>query len=141
MTESNLVDVHIPCPSCTSSDAYCVYADGHGHCYSCSYHYLPYGKDSVNYTYECLPWRGLTQETMKFFDIKTKIDEEGKPVSIGFKYPEGAYKVRLLDKKEFYAEGDISKEGLFGRNKFDPGVHKYVTVTEGEIDAASYWQV
>ncbi len=23
------------CPHCDSSDAYVVYADGHGHCYSC----------------------------------------------------------------------------------------------------------
>ena len=27
-----------PCPKCTSSDAYILYADGHGHCFSCSYH-------------------------------------------------------------------------------------------------------
>ena len=29
---------HNPCPSCPSSDAYFVYSDGHGHCYSCGYH-------------------------------------------------------------------------------------------------------
>ena len=27
-----------PCPSCTSSDAYIEYDDGHGHCFSCNYH-------------------------------------------------------------------------------------------------------
>ena len=29
---------HRSCPSCPSSDAYFVYRDGHGHCFSCGYH-------------------------------------------------------------------------------------------------------
>lgn len=92
------------------------------------------------FTYEYLPLRGIDKETLSFYDAKTKINAEGKPVSIGFKYPNGAYKVRHLDRKEFYTEGDISKAGLFGRNKFSAGGHKYVTITEGEFDALSLSQ-
>jgi hypothetical protein len=32
---SKMLERHVPCPMCTSSDAYCVYADGHGYCFAC----------------------------------------------------------------------------------------------------------
>jgi len=37
---------HLPCPVCPSHDAYTVYADGSGHCFSCGYHLFisPYVK-------------------------------------------------------------------------------------------------
>lgn len=92
------------------------------------------------YTYEYLTLRGLDQHVLRFYDVKTKIDATGKPVSIGFRYPHGGYKVRKLDRKEFYIEGDINKSGLFGRDKFSAGGARYVTITEGEIDALSLAQ-
>ncbi len=139
---SKIVEQHIPCPTCQSSDAYCTYDDGHGYCFSCNY-YKPSKEESAQegYTYEYLPHRGLTKETLSFYDIKTKINSDGKPFSVGFRYPNDSYKVRLLEKKHFYSEGEISKAGLFGRNKFSQGSHKYVTITEGEYDAASLYQV
>lgn len=97
--------------------------------------------DTGVYTYEYVPHRGLTRDTLKFYGIRTKIDEAGKPVSVGFPYENGAMKVRLLDKKEFYSQGEMSKAGLFGRERFSAGSHKYVTITEGEYDAASLYQV
>lgn len=94
-----------------------------------------------NFTYEYLPWRGVSKETMEVYDVKSKIDVEGKPISIGFKYPNDSYKVRSLSDKTFYSQGDIAQAGLFGRNKFAAGSHKYVTITEGEIDALSLYEV
>lgn len=94
-----------------------------------------------SYTYEYLPWRGVEKSTMQFYDVKTKVDGEGVPTVLGFKYPLGAYKIRDLKKKDFRAEGDIAKEGLFGRDRFSAGSHKYVTITEGELDALSLYQV
>lgn len=94
-----------------------------------------------NFTYEYLPHRGITKETFKFYECKTKIDGEGKPVSIGFPYGPEAFKVRSLDKKDFYSVGEISSAGLFGRDRFSSGSHKYVTITEGELDALSLYQV
>lgn len=96
-----------------------------------------------NYTYEYLPWRGIQKETFRFYDVKTKVDPEGKPIAIGFKYPSGAHKVRYLEQKTFswVPAGDQSNSGLFGRDKFDAGVHKYLTITEGELDALSLYQV
>lgn len=139
-TSSKIVERHVACPNCTSSDAYCLYDDGHGHCFSCGQSTFP-KKEPSEFTYEYVPLRGITKETLRLYDVKTKIAPDGKPVSIGFPYPNGSYKVRLLDKKEFYSQGDISKAGLFGRDKFAAGSHKYVIITEGEIDALSMHQV
>lgn len=137
------------CPECvkegrdTAGDNLAVYDDGHKYCYA--KHGLIEGnkEDFIleeMFTYEYLPVRGISKETLKFYDVKTKIDNEGKPISVGFKYPNGAYKVRLLDKKDFYVTGEINKAGLFGRDKFSAGESKTVTITEGEFDALSLHQ-
>lgn len=141
--KTDLVETHIPCPHCSSSDAYCRYSDGHGYCFSCKAYDAPTKETYLNneFTYEYLPFRGLDTETLKVFEIKTKIDADGKPIAVGFKYPNGSYKVRKLDKKEFYSEGDIGSAGLFGRDKFPQGSSKFITITEGELDCASLYQV
>jgi len=136
-----IVDRHIQCPSCPSSDAYCIYEDGHGHCFSCGYHYVPKDNNLIdNYTYEYLPYRGISKDTFRFYNTLTKINEEGKPISIGFPYPNGSTKVRVLP-KEHYSIGDIGKAGLFGRNLFAAGSNKTLIITEGELDALSAYQV
>lgn len=38
---------HEPCPNCPSSDAYWVYPDGHGYCFSCKTPTFPTTRDSV----------------------------------------------------------------------------------------------
>jgi twinkle protein len=98
----------------------------------------------LQYTYEYLPWRNIDASVFRFYDVKTKVDSTGKPVSVGFKYPNGDTKVRLRDKKEFFWSkngNETTSHGLFGRDKFAVGSHKYVTVTEGELDALSFYQV
>lgn len=140
---SAVVSARQPCPSCTSSDAYFEYDDGHGFCFSCGKYFKPKRKgkkDLQEYSYQFVPLRGITKESLQFYDAKTKVDAEGKPVAIGFKYPNGSLKIRSLDKKEFHTEGEINKAGLFGRDKFAAGSHKYVTITEGELDAISLYQ-
>jgi len=139
-TSDKIVQRHIACPVCPSSDAYCVYADGHGHCYSCSYHYLPNEEVNLNdFSYEYLPHRGITRATFEFYGVRTKLDPSGKPVELGFNYNPGT-KVRSLDRKDFRWVGE-SKPGLFGLDRFDPGAHKCVVLTEGELDACSIYQI
>jgi twinkle protein len=118
-----------------------VYDDGHGYCFSCN-HYKPKDRDisDDSYTYEYLGHRGITKETFSFYDTKTKCDEAGKPVSLGFPYPNNSFKIRTLP-KGFHTVGDISKAGLFGRNKFGPGSNRSITITEGELDALSLYQI
>jgi twinkle protein len=139
---SNWVELHIPCEDCGSSDAKCVHQDGHSYCFSCeAYHRGDKDISNVEFTYEYLPWRGVSAESFRFFDAKTKIDPSGVPVSIGYRYPNGAFKVRSLEGKHFHSVGDIGKAGLYGQDRFAAGSHKYVTITEGELDAISLWQV
>lgn len=98
------------------------------------------------YTYEYLPWRGVTASTFQLYTSKTKIGSDGRPISIGFQYGNGRsgeahwYKVRDLEKKTFYTTG-TNHPGLFGIDKFEAGTHKYLTITEGELDACSLYQV
>src|SRR6266404_2750820 len=142
---SKLVESKLPCPSstCGSSDAYHMYEDGHGYCFSCNTYFPPQSSDgpisTQDYTYEYAPWRGVSADTFKFYESSTKI-KNGKSVSLGYKYPNGSFKVRLLDRKEFYSVGNIAKAGLFGRDKFSAGAHKYVCITEGELDAHALYQ-
>jgi len=126
-----------------------LYDDGHGYCFSCKTYNAPDGStkgdiltngNEFEYSYEFLGRRGIAAETFRYFGCPTKIDSSGKPVSVGFHYPNGATKVRLLDKKEFFWVGK-SEPGLFGRDKFTAGSNRYVTITEGEYDALSLFQV
>lgn len=136
---SKIVLKHTSCPNCPSSDAYCEYDDGHGYCFSCNY-YKP-KEDSLNeFTYEFLPTRGITKETFRHYGVKTKIDVQGVPISLGFPYQGGGFKVRNLSVKGFYWEGQ-HKPGLFGLERFGSGSHKYVIITEGELDALSLYQI
>ncbi len=140
------------CPQCAeagrdiSEDNLGVYDDGHSYCFSCEYYYNPQGKDPTDimgFTYEYLPWRNITKETFKRYSVLTKINGEGKPISVGFRYPNGDLKIRPLAKKEFFwiKGGSNEPSGLFGQDKFTPGTYKYVTITEGEVDALSLHQV
>lgn len=95
--------------------------------------------DKDTYTFEYTPRRGLEARTFAFYNSRTKVASDGKPHSVGFPYPNGAIKVRLLDQKKFYWEGS-PEPGLFGMDKFDAGAHKAVTITEGEYDALSFHQ-
>lgn len=96
-----------------------------------------------NYSFEYLPWRGVTSETFKFYDVKTKVTPEGIPVALGFRYGNGRTKVRLLAKKDFRTVGTLASDKgfLFGSDKFPPGSAKAITITEGELDACSVYQL
>lgn len=94
-----------------------------------------------DFTYEYIPLRGIQENSLRFYDVKTKVDASGKPVAMGFKYPNGEYKTRMLGKKDFHTKKDSPPIGLFGRDKFAAGSHQQVVITEGELDAISLWQV
>lgn len=139
---SKIKDLHVPCDACGSSDARCNYEDGHGYCYSCST-YFPSDNKLTDYTYEYLSYRGIEKSTFKKYGAMTKIDSEGKPVSIGYPHRDGTAKVRTLNEKGFYYEKNGKESvspGCFGVDKFTAGSHKYVTITEGYEDALSLHQ-
>lgn len=139
---SRVTQPKLPCPKCPSSDAYHLYDDGHGYCYSCTY-YKPPIEDALDeiFTYEYLSHRGLTRNTLEFYDIKTKVNADGQPITVGFRYPWGEYKVRSLAEKDFKWKPAKTRAGLYGRDKFTAGAAKSITLTEGEYDAATIYQV
>lgn len=144
---SKIKEQHIPCSDCGSSDAKCIYEDGHSYCFSCQTYIGPEGGKEIfeeTYSYEYLPYRGINKSTFKKYGGLTKINSEGKPVSIGYPHRDGTAKVRTLDKKGFYYEKngkETVKPGCFGLDKFPAGSHKYVVITEGYEDALSLHQV
>ena len=137
---------HEPCPECTSSDAFAVYSDGGGYCFSCGYHSKGDGQSiPTTHTTRMIPYQGdfaairsrkLTEETCKKFNVRV----DAGPV-IRFPYYSGgrvvAYKERD-QQKNFTWSGKNEEQQLFGQQLFGSG--KTVVVTEGEMDALSVWQ-
>ena len=97
--------------------------------------------DESNYTFEYLPRRGITRETHEFFSVKTAINRDGKPVSVSYPYKNGAKKIRTLETKGFYSRGDMSQASGWAVDKFSAGQSRSITVTEGEDDAMSVFQM
>lgn len=142
--EGPIPQYHLPCPCGRSSDAYTLYEDGHGFCYSCDKPTFSNKKDNIldKTTLEYLPFRGVSAVTMRKFGCKTVVDAEGKPILLGYPYgTEGAVKYRHLDQKKFFSEGEMSKTGLFGMEVFSAGSSKAITITEGEQDALSVYEI
>lgn len=85
--------------------------------------------------------RGLTKKTLEFYDIKTKLIN-GIPIETGFPYPQNrGVKIRSFEEKKFRAAGDMKDPDLFGMDRFDPGSLDSCTITAGEYDAPSIFQV
>lgn len=77
-------------------------------------------------------YRSLTKETLDHY--KTVMTDK----NITFYYDDNSRKIRSLQDKKFWSEGEISKAPLFGQN-LDQG--RWLTITEGEIDAMSCYQM
>lgn len=134
----------LPCPKCPSSDAYHEFDDGHAKCHSCGYFRPPTGHqpiDPIDGTFQFLPIRGITREVCNKYNIATKVSPTGEPLSVGFHYPNGGIKTRLLNDKVFSWSGKTDGPCLFGENLFPPASAKSITITEGEFDAASVLQI
>lgn len=161
---SKFIRTNLPCPCCSSSDAYTISEreDGthFGYCFSCSktvphpegyeheksfdhYEYEPYKENlSTNeFTYQYVPWRGVSRATMETYGVYTKVDAHGTPVAIQFPYSKEASKIRQIAEKKFHSIGDMSNATLFGKDRFPSGSSRSITITEGEMDALSAYQM
>lgn len=138
--------VHQPCPCGTSSDAYNQVT---GKCFSCG-KVIKYTGGTVvnlmdikqaNATWKFLPDRGITGESYEFYNTRTIIPQGEEPLYRLYPFGGVATKKRFLRRKDFRTEGPIADAGLFGKDKFPPGSAKSITVTEGEEDAISVFQM
>ena len=152
-----------PCPfqGCGSSDAFSYETEKKiGKCFSCDQNYphkgmlvhdwaekeYPLGssnsevvtKSSVvpkaDNSLEHTPYRGITEATMRFYNVKT---DDVKQV---YPYPNGCNKVRVLP-KNFDNNVGFKADSLFGSNLFPVGCSRKITITEGELDAMSAYQM
>lgn len=150
--------MHVACPCGDSSDAYCIREDGSGYCFgTCGGKNFP-NKDQQkqkpkeeeddldaapvqNITKAYVPHRGLTETTLRFYGIETKL-ADGKPFETAFPYPrKDTFKVKNFeDSGKMRSQGDMKDPDLFGMNLFDPGSKESITLTAGEHDAPSIWQ-
>lgn len=159
---------HVPCPDCGSSKtpACALYSDGHTYCHACgtyrnpnkvkasgnadppteSRKEKPYVADIIPLTdtFRAIPRRHLTEDSIEKYGIAINMDPA---VDIAHVYPyfkDGqhvANKIRRREVKDFYVEGDFKNAELFGQHLFPPGSAKAITIVEGEIDAASAYQL
>lgn len=98
-----------------------------------------FNMNTENVTYKAIPERGITRATCEKYGVAATdekhvypyYDADGKAI---------AQKVRFVDKKEFAASGNFKEAVLFGQQLHLPG-GKYITVTEGELDALAAFQM
>ena len=144
---SNLIEAHQPCPDCGSTDALAEY-DDHTFCYSCekfTWDKQPDTSSGTVYKMETnlnpKPFRGLLLDTVKTYGVTVADDSSTNH----FPYYDDkgavvAEKIRNVLSKQTFSQGDIKVAQFFGQKLFSSG-GKYITITEGEIDAMSAYQM
>ena len=161
-----LIKSGLPCPKCTSSDAFAIYDNGWGKCFSC-YQNIPMDQEAISEAQEedfIVTNTYVAPSTQKAHiepyrssgdDIKYRsISERGINVNTAERYGVGyrgddlvfpfgsnAAKLRIKGEKKFTIKGDWSSyKGLFGQERFSAG-GKMLIITEGEFDAMSAFQM
>lgn len=147
-----IVEMHLPCPSCGSHDALTTYADGHSYCFSCKATTFPKeDKEGGTVTsapscvfiqghLQALKARGITLATCSKYGYVTG-SYQGKPCHIANYYDEygklKGQKLRFQD-KTFKAIGSTTGT-FYGQQLFSKG--KRLIITEGEIDCLTVSQI
>lgn len=83
--------------------------------------------------------RKITAKTMEYYGVKTFLEEE-IPTKHTYVYPDASTKTRIFP-KEFFTGKGFKSDKLFGMDKFPAGSAQAVTITEGELDAMSGFQM
>ena len=156
-TESTFVK-HGPCGSCGSSDGVAIYSDNHKVCFVCNAY--THGDSSapsilskpktrpleMTGTIQAIQDRRISMDTAKRYGVTVEQGADGSISKHHYPYhnQEGnkvvGTKVRNVATKDFYATGDLGNAGLFGQQSFAAG-GKYITITEGEIDAMAAYEM
>ena len=157
-----IVQSHLPCPECGSSDALSINDDGSAYCFSCTgytkQYNNPQGRPTMEVVnnnnepiyfadegqYAALKDRDISLETAKKFGVKVTFDQHGEIYKHIYPYYADneviARKTRFAQNKSFAWAGVGNKAGLFGQNLFKDG-GKYITITEGECDAMAAYEL
>ena len=151
---------HESCPECGSSDALAIYDNGGQHCFGSGCDYHVFGTGEVPMTTQelpkakplnmggvvaAIPQRRLSQETCSRFGVTVEYSSTGEIQKHYYPYYNSesgdicAAKVRDVKTKGFHATGDMSGAGFFGQQQCSG--NKYITITEGELDALSVFEM
>jgi len=147
---------HEPCPKCGSKDNLSRYSDGHGWCFTtgCGY-FEPATDKQTQHNYEeetqletkgfisDIPERKISKKIASKFGVRVTKGTDGKIDKHYYPYYDSktgdlvGYKVRNVATKDFTISGTNRGAGLFGQNVYKEGGNRYLTITEGELDALS----
>jgi len=150
------VQTHVACDDCGSSDGRSIDDKGWSHCFVCETRTKDNGvvtmgvdkkpngsfdklKESLmSGQYKSVVSRGISSDTCKAY----KAQLQGEVMHFGYHDKDGylvGAKTRSPD-KDFRTQGTWQDTVLFGQNLFTKG-GKYITITEGEYDAMSAYQM
>ena len=147
LNEDNTFVRHIACTNCGSSDANSLYDDGHTYCFVCHHRTVGDGEPTKHIHNKYMSYdlqgaaiklsnRGISEKTCE----KYKIYKDGDKLKFHYFTRDGTLtgaKIKTKD-KVFTFDGDTPGT-LFGQYLFKPG--KKLVITEGELDAASCYEV
>ena len=144
------------CPKCSSSDGNVNHSEGYSFCFSCNTRFgenmeaekvIPMRTESVMKTVGtlgALSERSISKETAQKYNTDVKVNGNMNTHHIYKYFDEGgnniANKIRDVATKNMWSEGNMTNAGLFGQNIFAPS-GKYITITEGEVDAMSAFEL
>ncbi len=149
---------HEECPKCGSRNNVAVYSNGGRHCFSadCDYHVNgETGEETQVSTPSSLNMGGVVAEitdrrlsakTVKHYQVTVEYDANGKIARHYYPYYDVdtgelvAAKSRIVKTKDFLSSGTMSNVGLFGQKQCR-GRGKFITITEGELDAKSVYEM
>lgn len=136
-----------PCPECGSSDARGAYDDGSFYCFACEKTFRageavdePVNSDWLRGSFLPMKTRGLREETLR--KAGYQYNRELKLHIMNIRDSGGrliGQKTRTPD-KQFSWRGDCKKDPPIYLSWLWPATGRAVTLTEGEIDALSFWQ-
>jgi twinkle protein len=145
------VQTHLPCADCGSSDAKAIDALGRWKCFACGRrgHDADTASDPVeaavapsepsaipNYTAQSIPSRSIVKSTLERY--RSGVTADG---AILFSYGAESAKLRYPDKRFRTVGAWKSAVPLFGMDVFPPASARGITITEGEVDALSAYQM
>ena len=144
------------CPKCNSSDAKVRHHEGYSFCFSCNTRFgdnmeqekvIPMKIESnikTKGSVGALTERNISKETAQKYNTLVRVSGNMNTHHVYQYFDESGNnignKVRDVSKKNFWVEGNISDASLFGQNIFAPN-GKYITITEGEVDAMSAYEL
>jgi|SRR5665213_2528595 len=135
-----------PCPCGKSSDGFEEYPDG-GYCFPCRKKFFldnngdMQNLDNAKLSKQVIPYRGHSIPALEKYGVYALVNEEGSIVENVYPYPKQE-KHRVVKTKQFYSTGEDTKApALFGMDKFQAGSAPAITITEGEEDALSVYEI